>query len=94
MRCQNLLLILEIPLMVARKTHLLEHALNSGLATALAAEVIEAIKNAANALSNGYSADDNAVFNAAGIDNDFLSNWFNPLNSEGQAALEKRQNES
>lgn len=55
---------------------------------------LEAIKNAANALSNGYSADDNAVFNAAGIDNDFLSNWFNPLNSEGQAALEKRQNES
>lgn len=55
---------------------------------------LEAIKNAANALSNGYSADDNAIFNAAGIDNDFLSNWFNPLNSEGQAALEKRQNES
>ena len=55
---------------------------------------LEAIKNAANALSNGYSAEDNAVLNAAGIDNDFLSDWFSPLNSEGQAALEKRQNES
>lgn len=37
---------LEIVESLINKTHLLEHALNSGLATALAAEVIEAIKYA------------------------------------------------
>ena len=37
---------LEIVESLINKIHLLEHALNSGLATALAAEVIEAIKYA------------------------------------------------